>query len=181
MANNHATGKRCVFKVVDSPVRKLTLVATDEGLAAILWENDRPRRVRLNIEAEDDRHPVLVETARQLDEYFAGERNTFALPLDLAGTAFQRNASDALLTTTFGETRSYDRSRSKSRPQRRARRGRGQRQKSVSMSSRAIASSDRTVRSQARRADLTSSRAASARARGPVGRRRRAMDAPRAA
>ena len=43
VANTHATGKRYVFKVVDSPVRKLTLVATDEGLAAILWENDRPQ------------------------------------------------------------------------------------------------------------------------------------------
>ena len=107
MANTHATGKRCVFKVVDSPVRKLTLVATDDGLAAILWENDRPQRVRLNIEAEDDRHPVLVETARQLDEYFAGERNTFALPLDMAGTSFQRKVWDALLTIPFGETRSY--------------------------------------------------------------------------
>jgi len=107
VANTHATGKRCVFKVVDSPVRKLTLVATDDGLAAILWENDRPSRVRLNIEAEDDRHPVLVETARQLGEYFAGERNTFALPLDLAGTAFQRKVWDALLTIPFGETRSY--------------------------------------------------------------------------
>ena len=107
VANNHATGKRCVFKVVDSPVRKLTLVATDDGLAAILWENDRPSRVRLNIEAEDDRHPVLVETARQLGEYFAGERNAFALPLDLAGTAFQRKVWNALLTIPFGETRSY--------------------------------------------------------------------------
>ena len=107
MANTHATAKRCVYKVVDSPVRKLTLVATDDGLAAILWENDRPRRVRLNIEAEDDRHPVLVETARQLDEYFAGERKAFALPLDMAGTSFQRKVWDALLTIPFGETRSY--------------------------------------------------------------------------
>ena len=58
--------------MMDSPVGRLTLVATDDGLAAILWENDRPRRVRLNIEAEDDGHPVLVETERQLEEYFAG-------------------------------------------------------------------------------------------------------------
>ena len=49
------TRKRHVYKMVESPVGRLTLVATDEGLAAILWENDRPRRVRLNIEAEDSR------------------------------------------------------------------------------------------------------------------------------
>jgi methylated-DNA-[protein]-cysteine S-methyltransferase len=99
--------KRHVYKMVDSPVGRLTLVATDDGLAAILWENDRPRRVRLNIEAEDNSHPVLLETERQLKEYFGGERTAFALTLDVAGTAFQRKVWSALLTIPFGETRSY--------------------------------------------------------------------------
>ena len=99
--------KRRVCKVVDSPVGKLTLVATDRGLAAILWENDRPGRVRLEIDAEDSRHPVLVETERQLNEYFDGTRKTFALTLDVEGTDFQRQVWDALLTIPFGETRSY--------------------------------------------------------------------------
>jgi methylated-DNA-[protein]-cysteine S-methyltransferase len=96
-----------VYKTVDSPVGRLTLVATDDGLAGILWENDRPRRVRLNIETEDERHPVLIETARQLTEYFAGKRQEFALKLDVAGTAFQRKVWNALRTIPFGETRSY--------------------------------------------------------------------------
>ena len=104
---DHGTEKRYVYKMVDSPIGRLTLVATDEGLAGILWENDRPRRVRLNIEAEDTRHPVLIETERQLKEYFAGQRKEFALKLDLAGTAFQRKVWNALLTIPFGETRSY--------------------------------------------------------------------------
>ena len=101
------TQKRYVYKIVDSPVGKLTLVATNEGLAGILWENDPPHRVRLNIEAEDNRHPVLIETERQLDDYFAGRRKAFALKLDLSGTAFQRRVWNALLTIPFGETRSY--------------------------------------------------------------------------
>jgi methylated-DNA-[protein]-cysteine S-methyltransferase len=100
-------GKRHVCKMVDSPVGRLTLVATDDGLAGILWENDRPRRVRLNVEAEDNSHPVLIEAERQLREYFAGDRKAFALPLDLAGTEFQRKVWSALLTIPFGETRSY--------------------------------------------------------------------------
>ncbi len=99
--------KRHVCKRVQSPVGRLTLVATDDGLAAILWENDHPSRVRLNIAAEDNRHPVLVETERQLQEYFDGRRKQFALGLDLAGTAFQRRVWNALLTIPFGETRSY--------------------------------------------------------------------------
>jgi methylated-DNA-[protein]-cysteine S-methyltransferase len=104
---DHGAGKRYVFKMVDSPIGRLKLVASDEGLAGILWENDRPRRVRLDIEAEDTKHPVLIETERQLREYFAGQRHEFALKLDLAGTDFQRKVWNALLTIPFGETRSY--------------------------------------------------------------------------
>jgi methylated-DNA-[protein]-cysteine S-methyltransferase len=100
-------GKRCVYKRTNSPVGRLTLVATGDGLAAILWENDRPRRVRLNLEAEENGHPVLIEAERQLGEYFAGRRTAFDVRLDISGTAFQRKVWSALLTIPFGETRSY--------------------------------------------------------------------------
>jgi methylated-DNA-[protein]-cysteine S-methyltransferase len=104
---NQGTQKRHVYKWVDSPVGRLKLVATDEGLAGILWERDGPRRVRLNSEREDGRHPVLVEAERQLKEYFGGQRREFTLTLDVAGTAFQQRVWNALLTIPFGETRSY--------------------------------------------------------------------------
>ncbi len=61
----------------------------------------------MTIAAEDTSHPVLVETERQLEEYFAGQRQAFTVTLDLAGTAFQRRVWAALLTIPFGETRSY--------------------------------------------------------------------------
>ena len=102
------TDTRYVFKIVDSPVGKLKLVATDRGLAAVLWPADRDGRVPLEIVAEEDQHAVLLETERQLNEYFAGARKRFDLPLDLAGTAFQRKVWSALLTIPFGETRSYE-------------------------------------------------------------------------
>ena len=101
------TRKRHVSKRVSSPVGTLTLVATDDGLAAILWENDPPGRVRLDVEREDPRHPVLVEAERQLAEYFDGRRTEFSVKLDPAGTDFQRKVWDALRTIPFGETRSY--------------------------------------------------------------------------
>jgi methylated-DNA-[protein]-cysteine S-methyltransferase len=90
--------------MLDSPVGRLKVVATDQGLAGILWANRRPR---LDGEVENSRHPVIVETGRQLEEYFAGRRQEFSLPLDLAGTPFQRRVWGALLTIPFGETRSY--------------------------------------------------------------------------
>jgi methylated-DNA-[protein]-cysteine S-methyltransferase len=90
-----------------TPVGQLTIVAGDRGLAAILWEDDDPKRVRLGPRLEDSTHPLLQETARQLDRYFAGTLRTFDLPLDFAGTAFQRSVWDALLTIPYGETRTY--------------------------------------------------------------------------
>jgi methylated-DNA-[protein]-cysteine S-methyltransferase len=99
--------KQHVYKRMASPVGLLTLVATDDGLAAILWENERPGRVPVNLAAEANSHPVLVETERQLTEYFAGQRTRFALTLDPAGTAFQRAVWQALGTIPFGETRTY--------------------------------------------------------------------------
>jgi methylated-DNA-[protein]-cysteine S-methyltransferase len=108
MKNGRAKAhKEHFFKLMMSPVGSLKLVASDSGLAAILWENDNPRRVPLNIVAENKSHPVLVETEHQLEEYFAGKRRSFALKLDFAGTEFQRMVWAALLAIPFGETRTY--------------------------------------------------------------------------
>lgn len=94
-------------KTIWSPVGELTLVAEARGLAAILWENDRPGRVRLSALTKDADHPVLVETERQLGEYFACSRRTFDVPLSFSGSDFQKSVWSALLAIPFGETRSY--------------------------------------------------------------------------
>ena len=96
-----------VTKTIASPVGALKLVASDTGLAAILWENDRKDRVRLGALVEAPDHPVLLLAERQLGEYFAGTRSTFSIPLDMVGTAFQKRVWEALLTIPFGQTRSY--------------------------------------------------------------------------
>lgn len=95
------------FKTMPSPVGALTLVASDAGLTAILWENDRPGRVKLGAMEEAPDHPLLIEAERQIQEYFAGERTSFSVPLDFRGTDFQKSVWAALLTIPFGETRSY--------------------------------------------------------------------------
>ena len=79
---------------IDSPIGALHLVASDSGLRRISW----PHEVHTEHDGlgPDDAHPVLVDAARQLAEYFAGDRREFDLPLDLDGTDFQRQAWLAL-------------------------------------------------------------------------------------
>lgn len=98
---------RYFYKTVRSPVGALRLVASDRGLAAILWERDDPKRVRLGPLTEDESHPLLLETERQLNDYFAGKRMAFSVPFDFAGTAFQKQVWGALLAIPFGQTPSY--------------------------------------------------------------------------
>jgi methylated-DNA-[protein]-cysteine S-methyltransferase len=95
------------FKLMDSPVGMLTLVAGETGLSAVVWENDDPHRVRLGNPCESREHPVLVEAEHQLHHYFAGDRQSFDLPLEFVGTDFQRKVWNALLAIPFGQTRSY--------------------------------------------------------------------------
>ena len=94
-------------KTIASPVGELTLAASDDGLVAILWEDDAPDRVRLGTLADTPDHPVLVQAARELGDYFARRRERFSVPLDMRGTDFQTSVWRALLTIPFGETRSY--------------------------------------------------------------------------
>lgn len=99
--------KTYASKTISSPVGRLTLVASDAGLAAILWENDKPRRVPLGSVCNDDNHPTLVRAEQQLNEYFEGRRTSFDLELDFAGTTFQKRVWNALRHIPFGETRTY--------------------------------------------------------------------------
>ncbi|RKG37168.1 methylated-DNA--[protein]-cysteine S-methyltransferase [Acinetobacter rongchengensis] len=95
------------FMEMSSPVGWLKLVANENALVAVLWENENPKRVRLAELIEDRQHPILLETQKQLNEYFAGQRQKFELTLDFEGTEFQQKVWQALLSIPFGETRSY--------------------------------------------------------------------------
>ena len=94
-------------KEIDSPVGLLKLVAHDQALVAVLWENESPNRVRVATLIEDQNHPVLLNTQQQLTEYFNHQRTVFDLALVFQGTDFQKKVWQALLTIPFGETRSY--------------------------------------------------------------------------
>jgi methylated-DNA-[protein]-cysteine S-methyltransferase len=97
--------------VVDSPTGPLTLVASDRGLRAVLWlHTELPSPyVPAGATVIDGPDPgeAIDAAAAQLDEYFAGTRTEFDLPLDMVGTDFQVSAWNALCTIPFGETVSY--------------------------------------------------------------------------
>lgn len=95
------------YKLMASPTGLLKLVAKGDHLAAILWEDDDALRVRLGEMVEDEDRPVLIETEHQLREYFAGERESFDIPLHFEGTEFQRQVWSALLDIPYGQTRTY--------------------------------------------------------------------------
>lgn len=99
--------RRYFSKTIDSPVGPLILVASGRGLAAVQWPKANPRCAPLDDVVEAAGNPILEEAARQLTEYFAGERTHFSIALDFGGTDFQRQVWAALLTIPFGETRSY--------------------------------------------------------------------------
>ncbi|WP_319424458.1 methylated-DNA--[protein]-cysteine S-methyltransferase [Burkholderia plantarii] len=94
-------------KRVASPVGLLTLVASEAELVAILWEKERDGRVPLGTLHDGEDVPVLLEAARQLSEYFSGQRGRFDVPIRFRGTAFQQKVWRALLEIPFGETRTY--------------------------------------------------------------------------
>jgi len=95
------------YKITPTILGKLKLIASEKGLAAILWEDDKPSRVRLGPMTEDNSHPILLQAERELAEYLAGKRKIFSIKLDPAGTPFQSKVWEALEKIPFGETRSY--------------------------------------------------------------------------
>jgi O-6-methylguanine DNA methyltransferase len=89
-----------------SPVGPLFLAASTKGLVRLEFE---ARGQKLNPDATQLREskPALAPYVRELNDYFAGERREFSLPLDLRGTEFQLACWRALLKIPYGETRSY--------------------------------------------------------------------------
>ena len=94
---------------IESPLGTLRLAASPTGLAGAWFiEGQRHLPDWAQWPAAPAGHAVLGEAARQLGEFFGGQRRRFDLPLDLSsGTAFQQGIWRALLDIPAGQTWSY--------------------------------------------------------------------------
>jgi len=90
------------YTQLDTPIGRLTIVAEDAGLRRIQWDGEEPMEG-----ADEGRTELLDRAARQLDEYFAGTRRGFDLPLALVGTPFRRKVWLELGAIPYGTTISY--------------------------------------------------------------------------
>lgn len=99
--------KRLVYKDVSSPVGLIRVIASDVGLVAIIWEGEGYKRTQLSIPERKNQHPILLQTEKELKEYFENSRKVFDVPLDLEGTEFQVKVWKALLKIPYGRTKTY--------------------------------------------------------------------------
>ena len=89
---------------ITTPIGELTLAASSRGLTHVVF----PGGVCTDDEPDSPQAAAhLAAAARQLGEYFDGQRDAFELSLDAPGTEFQRAAWAALRTIPFGETVTY--------------------------------------------------------------------------
>jgi methylated-DNA-[protein]-cysteine S-methyltransferase len=100
------------YELTDSPLGTLLVAATERGLCRISFDPEPEREVEALARAFGPRvlrSPRPVEGARrELDEYFAGGRRAFDLPLDLSPLpAFQRLVLDELVHVPFGRVETY--------------------------------------------------------------------------
>ena len=91
-----------------SPVGRIYLAANDTALTALAFDDNWPKvRATLGSDWEKGASPVIERAIAELNEYFAGKRTTFTVPLELGGTPFQKCAWQALLKIPYGKTASY--------------------------------------------------------------------------
>ncbi|GAB3595553.1 methylated-DNA--[protein]-cysteine S-methyltransferase [Angustibacter peucedani] len=101
------------YRTVDSPVGPLLLAATDRGLVRVAFDREGHDAVLARLAAAVSPRVLhaparLDAAARELDEYFAGRRDAFDLPLDLQlAHGFRRAVLDHLRAIAYGRTESY--------------------------------------------------------------------------
>ena len=96
-----------ITKIIDSPVGRLSITEAGGAVARIAWSDHEAGEPQGPPGGQLGETPLLARAAQQLSEYFAGTRRDFDLPLDPAGTPFQRRVWTEMARIPFGATESY--------------------------------------------------------------------------
>ncbi len=91
--------ERYFIHINNTPVGTITIAEKGERLIGLSFG--------ILMEGEYRKTPLLISAAEQLNEYFAGERRAFSLPIAPEGTAFQQRVWQGLLDIPYGETITY--------------------------------------------------------------------------
>ncbi len=103
------------IKVMASPIGKLKLIADDDCLLSIIFPQDTAdeslsfwkHQLGAEVRIDSPARGVLELAVGQLNKYFAGQRQSFDVPLRFCGTAFQISVWKALQEIPYGQTVSY--------------------------------------------------------------------------
>jgi methylated-DNA-[protein]-cysteine S-methyltransferase len=95
------------YSRMNSPVGPLLIGMTETALAVLSFDRDLPARLGGRAVTWQESTEATEVVRLQLQEYFAGRRRKFSVPLDLRGTDFQKQCWRELLRIPYGETRSY--------------------------------------------------------------------------
>lgn len=97
------------FEYVQSPMGLVKIIADEKGVTESYFCGNSDESLMAYFRSNPDQtgNAITHEAAKQLTEYFAGARKSFDLPLAPAGTDFQRQVWDGLLTIPFGEAKTY--------------------------------------------------------------------------
>lgn len=101
------TEPTAITKTIESPVGRLSITEAGGTVVRIAWTDDQTGDPAGDPGAQPGESPLLARAAEQLDQYFAGQRRDFDLPLNPAGTPFQRRVWTEMARIPFGATASY--------------------------------------------------------------------------
>jgi methylated-DNA-[protein]-cysteine S-methyltransferase len=96
-----------LYSRMNSPVGPLLLGTSDSALVVLAFDRGLPERLSGRSVAWRESVDETKAVRCQLEEYFAGKRRDFTIPVDLRGTDFQKRCWEELLRIPYGETRSY--------------------------------------------------------------------------
>lgn len=107
-------GQIITINRIATPLGPMMIGVTDEGLCLLEFTDRKMIETQIDVLKRrmksgmvTGRHPMIDAVSEQLDEYFAGTRKVFDIPMVVPGTEFQQKVWDALMGIPFGTTRSY--------------------------------------------------------------------------